>query len=369
MAPATPAAAINALGASLLAHLTTPDGQPPFVSPASAACALALLAAGATGESAAQLEAVLGGGAASVGALAAAALSADGPAATVAAANGVWAAKGVAFSEQYLAAVSALRAVARPLAGAADVNAWVSAATRGRVASILPDGVAARASVILVNALYFKADWEAAFDAGASGPLEFARGRGRAAVSAHGMRRTFKRAPRACTDDLIAVRLPYAGGEYEAVVALPADPATPPTTLLPALLALDASGGWDTPPAGVAVTLPRFSVEAGSDLKAALAAAGVRAPFASGADLAPMLAGVARPPPVTDVLHKVCIDVDEQGTVAAAATAVAMTRAMLAFPEPFTADRPFFFGVRHVASSLYLFVGGVDSPVEWKGGE
>lgn len=359
------AAAINALGATLLAHLTAPDLPPPFVSPASVASALALLAAGASGESAVELEAVLGGGVDGVAALAGAALSSSAPRATVDAANGVWAALGLQFSDEYLAAVSSLGAVARALTGAAEVNAWVSAATRGRVRSILPDAVAARAAVVLVNALYFKADWEAAFDARASGPLAFSRGRGRPPVSAHAMRRVFKRVHCACTPALTAVRLPYAGGEFEAVVALPADARAAPTTLLPALLALDACNGWEIPPSGVAVTLPRFSVEAGADLKSALAAAGVRAPFARGADLAPMLAGAA-PPPVTDVLHKVCIDVDEKGTEAAAATAIATTRAILSFPEPFTADRPFFFGVRHVASGLYLFAGGVDAPVEWK---
>ena len=71
--------------------------------------------------------------------------------------------------------------------------------------------------------------------------------------------------------------------------------------------------------------MPKFSAEWGGDVKQCLAAAGVAAPFASGADFSPMLSpGSPPPPPVSDVLHKVVVDVDEAGTEAAAATAVVM---------------------------------------------
>ena len=95
----------------------------------------------------------------------------------------------------------------------------------------------------------------------------------------------------------------------------------------------------------------------------------VRAPFASGADFAPMLApGSPPPPPVSDVLHKVVVECDEAGTEAAAATAVVMTRALLAAPEEFLVDRPFVFGVRHVATRAWLFVGRVADVAPGKGG-
>ena len=59
------------------------------------------------------------------------------------------------------------------------------------------------------------------------------------------------------------------------------------------------------------------------------------------------------------------VDVDEQGTEAAAVTGVVMTRALLAFPVSFHADRPFFFSVRHVPSGADLFVGRVADVRRW----
>ena len=71
-----------------------------------------------------------------------------------------------------------------------------------------------------------------------------------------------------------------------------------------------------------------------------------------------------------EVLHKVCVECDEEGSEAAAATAVVMMRAMLAVEEPlrFAADRPFLFCVRHAARGLDLFAGRVAVPRSWRGG-
>ena len=376
---ATAAAATSTLAQALLSALApTPPPTSVFVSPASVACALALLQAGAKPDSAsaAQLASTLGGGPAAVAALTATALADAAPASgpTISCANGVWAPKGVTFGEGYLKEVAKLGAVARPLTSAADVNAWVSAVTRGRIPSIVPDDVAARAVVVLANALYFKGAWAIAFDPRASRPLRFAL-TPTTTIAAHGMRRLCKGVQYAANASLAgAIRLPYAGGGHEAVVALPHDATTPPAATLAAVETADAAPtndgtGWMVPLAGVALTLPKFSAEWGGDLKAALAAAGVTAPFSSGADFTPMLApGSPPPPPVSDILHKVVVDVDEAGTEAAAATAVAMTRALLSAPEDMYVDRPFLFGVRHVESRAWLFVGHVASGVAaWEG--
>ena len=376
--PSTAAAATSTLAQALLSALApTPPSTSVFVSPASVACVLALLAAGTKPDSAsaAQLSSLLGGGAAAVASLATTALADAAPTGgpTIACANGVWARKGVTFGEGYLKEVATLGAVARPLTSAADINAWAASTTRGRITSIVPDDVAARAVVVLANALYFKGAWQVAFDPKASRPLRFTLSP-TTTIHAHGMRRLCKGVQYAANASLAgAIRLPYAGGGHEAVVALPHDATTPPAATLAAVEATDAAPandgtGWMVPIAGVALTLPKFSAEWGGDLKTALVAAGVTAPFSTGADFAPMLApGSPPPPPVSDVLHKVVVDVDEAGTEAAAATAVAMTRAILSAPEDLCVDRPFLFGVRHVESRAWLFVGRVASVAEWVG--
>jgi len=150
-------------------------------------------------------------------------------------------------------------------------------------------------------------------------------------------------------------------GEQQArAAATPAGPPAPPS--------------WCRPLAGVNIRLPAFTVDApGAALGHDLQALGITAAFSAGADFSAMLSvGGAAPAPastaIADVLHKVWIATDEQGTEGAAVTAVVMVRAMLAAPVPFTADRPFLFGVRHGGSGAWLFLGRVGTPAAWKGG-
>ena len=223
-------------------------------------------------------------------------------------------------------------------------------------------------------------------------------------------------APGACT----ALRLAYGGGggedgegaagPYEGVIILQEDgvgvgdalaaveagyeaeaaeqEAGVPTTTTTATLGEEAgppaptpaSPAWRRPLAGVNIRLPAFTVDAGLALGPALQALGVTAAFSPAADFSAMLAvdggagegGGAQPIPVAtsiaDVLHRVWIATDEEGTEAAAATAVVMVRSMLAAPELFHADHPFLFGVRHGPSGAWLFLGRVGTPAVWKGG-
>mmetsp|Transcript_14366 Transcript_14366/g.41899 ORF Transcript_14366/g.41899 Transcript_14366/m.41899 type:complete len:93 (-) Transcript_14366:572-850(-) len=85
--------------------------------------------------------------------------------------------------------------------------------------------------------------------------------------------------------------------------------------------------------------------------------------FASGADFS----RISEPPLfISQVLHKAVVDVDEEGTVAAAATAVMMTRSMPMQQPPFKLvfDRPFVFAIQHLATNTPVFTGVVQSPPE-----
>ena len=80
-------------------------------------------------------------------------------------ANSAWVGRGLELLPAFQDALKErFHAAARPLASAAEVNAWVAAATRDKITSIIDEGVARQAALVLVNAIYFKGLWQAAFD-------------------------------------------------------------------------------------------------------------------------------------------------------------------------------------------------------------
>ena len=319
--------------------------------------------------------------------------------------------------------------------GAKAINSWVSAKTRGKISAIVDETTAAAATAILVNALYFKGQWRQKFDPRASGPGDFEVSKEeKKKIKAHFMNKTFKRGSGAKVFKKagavsLAVKLPYAsssssssstddgdagggesGGErdlFEAVFALP-EPGVPFADALAALQEEEkregeeggggevgggegGEGKWTDPPrAGVEVSVPAFKAEGACLRLAPLLRApppsssssssspcssgglGLSAPFCQATcEFTRMFAGGREAPAIEEVLHKVTVECDEQGSEAAAATAVVMMRAMLAVEEPlrFSADRPFLFCVRHVASGLDLFAGRVAVPRSWEGKE
>lgn len=105
------------------------------------------------------------------------------------------------------------------------------------------------------------------------------------------------------------------------------------------------------------VYLPRFRIEWKRELKDDLQKLGMRLPFiAGGADFT-MMSPSARELFITQVLQKTYVDVDEEGTEAAAATVVGV--GVTSAPMPFRADRPFMVVIRERLSGAILFIGKV----------
>lgn len=118
----------------------------------------------------------------------------------------------------------------------------------------------------------------------------------------------------------------------------------------------------------VKIYLPRFEVEFQASLGDPLQKLGLKSPFYPG-DFTQIAEGV-NDLMVSDVIHKVYAKVDEQGTEAAAATAVVMVRSAFIRPPPelfVRFDRPFIFSIVHEPSGLALFTGEVYKPEKWKG--
>lgn len=343
---------------------------------------------------------------------------------TVADANSVWVRSGLQLQQEFKKTLEdVFRAEAEPITTAAAVNKWVSDATRGKITEIVDDGTLSMMALLLINAIYFKGTWQLQFDKNTTQPLHFNLLSGETSLSAM-MYREFKNqelrnvsVARLDTPQLPAgsgavacqlVRLPYQGDDYAAVAAMPAGDLSTSNGKL--MLASSSDGGvplaytsalsacrsavlgglagaaaavgsagagsgaiaWQPSRSTIKLWLPRFELTYSATLNDALQAMGLAAPFRPG-DLT-RIAADAGGAPVTDlsvdsVLHKTYIKVDEEGTEAAAVTAIMMTRAAL-LPEPellLRFDRPFVFAVVHVPTGTALFVSEVYKPEEWKG--
>ena len=155
-----------------------------------------------------------------------------------------------------------------------------------------------------------------------------------------------------------AVEIPYVGGSLAMTIIVPADLAAFEAALTADRLAAITASLAD---AEVALTLPRFSIETKAQLADVLAALGMPSAFDDRADFGGIT--TAEQLAISDVIHQANIDVDEKGTEAAAATAVAMAAsAMPAEPVTLRVDRPFLFAVRDVPTGAVLFLGQVVDP-------
>lgn len=251
------------------------------------------------------------------------------------------------------------------------INDWVAQQTRDRIRNLIPGGALNTATrLVLANALYLKAPWEAEFKEGATKPEPFyLQGKSPVPVATMTTERKFGYAKR---NGFTAVAIPYNGGELQFVVLLPDERnglSQLEKQLNTQILAECARVQYQE----VVLHLPKFKLEPPTiALAAQLQSLGMKTAFDVPRGSA-NFDGIARRKPndylaISDVFHKTFISVDEHGTEAAAATAVAVksVRAMLPRPTPkpieVKIDRPFFYAIQHAPSGACLFIGRVTDP-------
>ena len=242
----------------------------------------------------------------------------------------------------------------RSPAAVGTINDWVKTKTAGRIPKLL-DAIRADEVLFLINAIYFKGAWRVQFDRGKTRDAPFTGADGRARqVPMMSLDATPLRY--AATSAFQAVDLLYGNGAFAMTVLLPSPGKTPAdvlTTLDPASWSalVDQVGEHK-----VALGLPRFRVEYGARLNAALAALGMGIAFD---DQRADLSGIADVAPerlyLTRVDQKAFVEVNEEGTEAAAATAVGV--GLTSAPPSVIVDRPFLFLIRERFSGTILFVG------------
>ena len=374
-----PAAADAALGADLY-QILTEDAADTVFSPASVASALRIALCGARGQTAAELARVLHldedpapQDAAATGLRLT--LTSGGPAsgsgsgsATFRAPNTVWIQSGLpvhaAFKARLHDAVTLAAADFRaaPEATRTEINRLIATQTEGKISGLLPSGtITALTRLVLASAVYLKAAWTDPFpERATAGAPFYPDGRDQPALTVPMMHGTASRAYLR-GDGYQAVLLPYRDINLAMAVLLPDGPLV---TLRPKLAAAGLGGLLaGTARHQVTLSLPRFRLEAAFDLIPALRRLGVVAAFGADADFGEITE--AAPLRIGAVAHKAYVDVDEQGTEAAAATAVFFRGAAAMRPPPavtMVVDRPFLFAIVDGTTGLPLFLGQVSHP-------
>jgi serpin B len=250
-----------------------------------------------------------------------------------------------------------------------DINGWVAKKTEGKIDRML-DQIDPASVATLLNAVYFKARWASAFDPALTKSEAFSLTRSQKAdVALMNQTDSFSLVSRG---GYRALRLTYQVPELGLVIVLPDDiegvgavagrlGANELAELFAAL-----RGGQAKKP--VALALPRFKAEFRADLKAPLRQAGIQKAFdPSDADFSGMLARPAGGERVhiDQIVHRAVIEVAEESTEAAAATAVGVRSAAIArpiAPESFRVDHPFLFYLIDDTSGAILFQGRVADP-------
>lgn len=345
------------------------------VSPVSAGLALGMLVNGAEGGTRDGILRALAAGGMDVAALDAAnaalvdALRTDSV--ELAIANSLWAQEGMAFAPAFLErnrrfydAEVATVDFGDP-ATAARINRWASDHTNGRITRMLEPPLDPALVLYLMNAVYFKGRWVDEFAERATRPMPFHAPGG--TVQRPMMHRTGDYGYRE-GDGFRAVRLPYRGGRFAMYVLLPDSGAS--LTALRERMTGDAWAEWmrGYQVREVALAMPSYRMSVAMDLKPPLAALGMEEAFdPARANLRAMFAPGALGNGnafVSEAKQKVFIEVDEEGTEAAAVTGIGVgVTSMPPPPVPFTVDRPFLLAIRDDRTGALLFVGQVVDPV------
>jgi serpin B len=368
----------NAFALDLYGHLREQKGNL-FFSPESISTVFAMADAGARGPTAAEMARVFHFTLPpdrlhpAMGALLAD-MNAPHPGYELRVADALWAQQDARFLPNYLQLMQSdygadfhrVDFKTQPEAVRGTINRWVEQQTNNRIQNLIGPGVLTPMTrLVLTNAIYFKGTWRNPFEKGATQDGEFHLSAAQTATAPL-MHRTgaYRYYDGGAFQEL---ELPYEGDDLAMVVLLPKQ-----TDGLPALeqrFTAAAAQQWIdelAPAHKVILTLPRFTMTQQFELSGTLSAMGMPQAFTPAADFSGM---TGKPElSISAAIHKAFIDVNEEGTEAAAATSTVMVATAMLRPaqEPppiiFRADHPFLFMIRDTKTGGILFMGRVEDP-------
>jgi len=282
------------------------------------------------------------------------------PSVTMQIANSIWYRNTLTVNKPFVDAVTAaFDATITPLdfrdvgGSLGKINGWVDAKTNHKITSILDD-IPADAVMYLINAIYFKAQWRAKFDPAKTTNDAFHGVHGDHTVPL--MHRN-ERISYSETAAYQAVDLPYGDSSFTMTVVLPK-----PSSNVNDVAASLTTDSWHALTMSFSSTfvdlaLPKMKLEWTASLIPELKALGMHAAF-DNADFTPM-SPAGNQLVISEVKQKAYVNVDEEGTEAAAVTSVGIEVTSLPISRAMRVDRPFIFAIRERLSGTVLFIGKV----------
>lgn len=239
------------------------------------------------------------------------------------------------------------------------INNWVSDKTEKRIPKVLSK-IEPNTILFLINAIYFKGSWSQKFDKEQTSDQDF--------NLIDGTKKTLPMMFRKADynyykgDNFQAVELPYGDGKFSMYVFLPDE-----SSNLNEFYKNLNQENWTTWTTGLKksagkVSIPRFKVEYEKELKDTLKTLGMNIAFSGAANFKNM---IERSVSISQVIHKTFVEVNEEGTEAAGATVVAITKNSISFnPKEFyfNANRPFFNAIVEKQTGTILFMGSINEP-------
>jgi serpin B len=242
-----------------------------------------------------------------------------------------------------------------------EINKWVADKTKGKITSII-DKLTSGDLLVLLNAIYFYGKWSTPFDRKSTAEKPF-----------HLLDGTEKQYPRMSqlrvfeyheNPEYQVVSIPY-GKQFSICIFLPRE-----NDGLPQLLEELKEATWIQQLSQLKeqygrIELPRFKIDYSIHLNEALISLGMGIAFNSDANFSRM---TDSPAFISNVFHKTYIEVNEQGTKAAASTSIHMTYTTSAYYEPPTIkfnmiiDHPFFCAIKENTTGLIIFAGSIFDP-------
>lgn len=374
-------AANGTFAINLFKKLTESDNKGNlFFSPLSISSALAMIYLGAKGNTAAQMSKVLQFEKAKDVHAAFQSLISEinkpGTDYLLRTANRLYGEKSFTFLDEFLGATQKhyhadLQSVdfsAKPEDCRKDINSWVEQKTEGKILDLLPSGtVDSLTRLVLVNAIYFKGNWANQFEKNCTHEMPFRLSKNETKP----VQMMYKKAkyPMTYVGELFTkvIELPYVNNELSMIIMLPDDIEDGTTGLekLEKELTYNKFLEWTNPErmdiTEMELHLPKFKLEDDYDLKSVLSDMGMPDAFdQSKTDFSGMSGNNELV--LSKVVHKSFVEVNEEGTEAAAATAgIMMLRCIMIVPKIFC-DHPFLFFITHTPSRSILFTGRYSAP-------
>jgi serpin B len=287
-------------------------------------------------------------------------------------ANALWGQQGYPWKQEFLdltkskygAGMREVDFANQPEEARNTINSWVEEKTRDRIKDLIAKGaIGPMMRLILTNAIYFKAAWDNRFSDHATQDMPFhVSGSSQVPVSMMVQKEGFRYME---ADSFQALEMPYKANELSMIVFLPKT--VDGLVDLEKTLSSEKLEGWMAAlrREEVKVYFPRLKITSSFSLSTILKALGMMDAFSqTSADFSGMT--TTERIFISDVIHKAFVAVDEDGTTAAAATAVMLEATAMPMPKPnpkvFKADHPFLFCIRHNSSGKILFIGRFSDP-------